>query len=187
MHITHIFAIPFSSPLALTAAIWGTCLLMWTGPCTWVISQFCLMLILYLNFEVCLSNSRFFKNYENDHQHYNSDFFFFFYIYLTPWGSFYTPIIKNRRFSRLHLCHLFIMPDLIFYFLFPSIGCMYRTRLYQSLVKCWTWNGPITKNAGWHQKGGRNKETALEKCASRKMAQSCQGRWLKMIPMIPVK
>lgn len=41
-----------------------------------------------------------------------------------------------------------------------------------------------------HQKGGRNQETALEKCASlRKLLSlvSHQGRRLKMIPMILVK
>lgn len=84
MHITHIFAIPFSSLLALTAARGGTCLLMWAEPCTWEISPFCLMPILYVSFEEYVFEIDFFLRIDKMVSFLIPTFFD---IYFTPQGS----------------------------------------------------------------------------------------------------
>lgn len=70
-------------------------------------------------------------------------------MYLTPCGSLCPLTIKTEGYYRvpcLHFSNLFILVMTDYIFLFISTGCMYRMRLYQFLIKCWTSNGIINNN-----------------------------------------
>lgn len=140
MHNTHFCHSVHFTSVALTAAVWGTCLSMWAGPCTWELSQFCLILILSVIFVEDAFQIIFFPNRENDGQRSNSDIW---------WHLTHTLSLELEFIDSISVVGwLQLWRTWCFTFLAISTGCMYRTRqpvsykvldlkwaIYQK--KCW--------------------------------------------------